>query len=67
MEHAFDRVQTCDMDVTCHITFTKRALRATANWLDAHPKLFTIGLLLAVLGLVGGVVAGAMGAMHALR
>jgi serine/threonine protein kinase len=67
MELAFDRVQTCEMDVTCHITFAKRALRATANWLDAHPKHFTVGLLLAIFGLVGGVAMGAMAAAHALR
>jgi serine/threonine protein kinase len=67
MERAFDRVQSCEMDVTCHITFTKRALRAIANWLDAHPRLFTIGVLLVLLGFVGGVGGAIVAVAHALR
>jgi serine/threonine protein kinase len=67
MEQAFDRVQTCDMDVTCHITFAKRALRAVATWLDAHPKLFTVGVGLALLAMAGGLAAGMLAAVRALR
>jgi hypothetical protein len=55
------------MDVTCHITFAKRSLRALTNGLDAHPHRFTVMLLLMVLAAGAGLVAGANAALHALR
>ncbi len=67
MELAFDRVQTCDMDVTCHITLAKRTLRALTNWLDAHPRLFTVILLLAVVGALTGGVFAVVAAARTLR
>lgn len=67
MEAAFDRVQTCDMDVTCHITFAKRSLRAIATWLDAHPRLFTMLVLGVLVGLLAGGVLAVQAALHALR
>lgn len=67
MEHAFERVQTCDMEVTCHITFAKRTLRALMLWLDDNPKLFTVIVLLAALGLVSGAAMLMLAATHAVR
>jgi hypothetical protein len=51
-----DRLDARDegkIPIQCHVTFTKRVSHEMIGWLDRHPRLFTLGLAVTVLGGAG--------------
>ncbi len=66
MEQGLRDILSGKIPVACHISGVKRATHAFLHWVDRHPKLFTLCLGVATVGLVTGLVLGAIRVIRAL-
>jgi serine/threonine-protein kinase len=57
MEAEIQRILDGRIPIRCHVTLGKSAARGVANWIDRHTTLYTIGLGLFLLTLLGSIVA----------